>query len=494
MILILRCELLRCLAHSENRAQRVAMEYFDFETAASSPERQTIEQHGQLSESFESERRTSRISAKAVQILRAWLKDHSEHPYVSKEELDALESSTGLTKHQIRGWFSNARRRGRSRSRSVGRTRSRDLTPAVRSGPMPGVPRERYQPDVDLAFGRPRNPSLDSQTSGRSSDSEVLSFDGDPISSSLKRTRRSRHSRHGIYETDCSRIYQCTFCTGRFATKYDWQRHEKTSHLPLEKWTCCPFGSETGDRCTFCMSSTIDCHIPEHDFSLCQSKPEYERTFFRKDHFVQHLRLCHNGLFQPHMSSWKHSLTELNSRCGFCSAGLTNWYDRTDHLAAHFRDGAVMAQWSGGWGFDQNVGEMVLNAVPPYLIGLELKSMNPFIAPRLEDLVGPEVDVSVEQALIGDHAYDMRGDGTYHGWLGSELSKYARQQSALGIVLTDEDLRRQARVLQFDDPDPWNWTLADDDEWMSKFRAQHELLELAQLSLAGVPQRSTTSI
>jgi len=39
-----------------------------------------------------------------------------------------------------------------------------------------------------------------------------------------------------------SRIFQCTFCTDTFKSKYDWTRHEKSLHLSLEKWICAPLG------------------------------------------------------------------------------------------------------------------------------------------------------------------------------------------------------------------------------------------------------------
>ena len=38
------------------------------------------------------------------------------------------------------------------------------------------------------------------------------------------------------------RMFQCTFCTDTFKSKYDWTRHEKSLHLSLEKWICAPSG------------------------------------------------------------------------------------------------------------------------------------------------------------------------------------------------------------------------------------------------------------
>ncbi|KAF3052513.1 hypothetical protein E8E11_011478 [Didymella keratinophila] len=38
--------------------------------------------------------------------------------------------------------------------------------------------------------------------------------------------------------------YQCTFCTEDFKTKQDWQRHEKSLHLPIEQWVCTLHGPQ----------------------------------------------------------------------------------------------------------------------------------------------------------------------------------------------------------------------------------------------------------
>ena len=470
------------------------MEYFDFETAAISPDRLqndrgTLQaQHMSSSNLDKSESRNSRLSANATEILRTWLQNHTEYPYISKDEIEVLEVSTKLSKNQIRGWLANARRRGRSRSKSINWSVGSDTVGH-------DIFSNNHTPQL-------RSSSIDSQKSAVSSDSESSWFSNLPNATSeaigpsihKRRRRRSRSclgpiqkSKPNITPNDSSRIFQCTFCTGCFATKYDWQRHEKTSHLTLEKWVCCSNGPneisnrEIENSCSFCALPVSDEHI-NHNFEACQSKLFYDRTFYRKDHFVQHLRLSHNATYQPHMQYWKQGISDLNSRCGFCGLGLTTWNGRTDHLAIHFREGATMSQWSGGWGFDKNIEEMVLNSIQPHLIDFERRAMNPFVAPNLEDLFGLEDGLTLEQAIVGDHSYSMRGDGTWYGWLGTELGKFLEKQKMSGLVVTDEDLRCQARMLTYDDSDPWNWTLADDPIWMNNFKSQH-VLNLDALSL-----------
>lgn len=99
---------------------------------------------------------------------------------------------------------------------------------------------------------------------------------------------------------DSPRQFQCTFCTDRFKTKYDWQRHEKSLHLSLEKWICAPLGEviidkATGKRkCVYCDElDPSQEHLSNHQHSACEDKGLESRTFYRKDHLRQHLRLMH---------------------------------------------------------------------------------------------------------------------------------------------------------------------------------------------------------
>jgi hypothetical protein len=93
-------------------------------------------------------------------------------------------------------------------------------------------------------------------------------------------------------------MFQCTFCTDHFKTKYDWQRHEKSLHLSLDKWICAPLGEvivdkSTGKRkCVYCDELEPDEeHLATHNHSGCQERGFESRTFYRKDHLRQHLRL-----------------------------------------------------------------------------------------------------------------------------------------------------------------------------------------------------------
>lgn len=184
------------------------------------------------------------------------------------------------------------------------------------------------------------------------------------------------------------RIYQCTFCTDTFKSKYDWTRHEKSLHISLEKYICCPLGPTIIDPnngmkiCAYCLAPepTSD-HFETHGHQQCNEKSKDSRTFYRKDHLRQHMRLVHDSELLPHMDAWRIEAKFVNSRCGLCSQRFTMWQERVDHLAAHFKVGSIrvysrrdmanarvqeglkMDGWKGCRGLDPDVAATV--RVPP---------------------------------------------------------------------------------------------------------------------------------
>lgn len=187
-----------------------------------------------------------------------------------------------------------------------------------------------------------------------------------------RRPKRSERRRRASATTDLQ--FQCTFCVESFKTKYDWQRHEKALHLSLEQWTCTPEGPRVpapdsfGEVCcVFCGAlSPDDEHLEAHQYSACQARDESERSFYRKDHLVQHLKLVHKvDTKNVLLGRWKTSTLDVKSRCGFCSLIMSTWTERVDHLAGHFKAGVTMSQWQGDWGFEDHVAQRVEDSVPP---------------------------------------------------------------------------------------------------------------------------------
>lgn len=398
-------------------------------------------------------------------MLREWL---LAHPYPTEDERAQLSAATGMTIRQISYWFVSARRRNLIKSdkgpedggatqtpgaltiaRSMPSTSWSDMLPLDRWRHLP--PEEEpaswhaisqslqhteasfSEPEVGK-FGVPAHiDSSDTSNSSVSSGSSAHSYASEsllsiPSHSSRRRRRRRRvPPRYGRAATSTKverRLFQCTFCTDTFQTRYDWTRHEGTVHLILEKWTCLPFGprycdsSEEIIRCAFCNETNpTEEHLGRHRSADCISKPADRRSFFRRDHLRQHLRSSH-GITDmlPSMKRWKSRVTRVKSRCGFCGETFGLWTDRNDHLAEHFRAGAQMKDWRGCRALEPAVALMVQNAIPPYLIGTESNDVEPFSGSRAalqgaRDGVGLPTRFEYRTARLGEWVGDARAAG-----------------------------------------------------------------------------------
>lgn len=468
---------------------------------------------------------SARFSRDAVRILKTWLREHSQHPYPTELEKDDLEQRTGLKRIQIGNWLANARRRGKLRSPSPvqgavdipGRNIDTSLmTPLERwkHSPPENEPASRTDilralenTPVDTVRRRPSGTdhvrSVSRKTGSTSNDStnnaksnmfhtpSASSFETSQSSlsdlsftlshrssmkssSSMDRKERRRRRKPppppvntlNQQKSRNARIFQCTFCSDSFPAKYDWQRHEKSLHLALDKWTCSAEGGvilvNGTNVCVFCKAPNPDNdHLESHNYSTCQEKSPQERTFYRKDHLNQHLRLIHNVKYDSSMEKWRSSTTEVKSRCGFCGATFSTWKERVDHLASHFKKGADMAQWQGDWGFEPWVQELVENAMPPYLIGQERKTMDPFIAShRHPGILGnPDNDSSPGLGVLEDSPCAVR--------LQHELTAFIHSQVAAGIIPTDQMIQDEGRKIIYGSNDRWNQTCADNPVWLS---------------------------
>ena len=299
------------------------------------------------------------------------------------------------------------------------------------------------------------------------------------------------------------RIFKCTFCCDTFKHRYDWARHEKSLHLNMEEWFCAPHGASvvlplTGRvHCAYC--SALDPtpeHLQKHNHSACLEGRSTPRVFRRKDHLVQHLRLVHGLEILPLIDDWRIESKPVVCRCGFCNATLNDWDERTDHLAAHFRDGKTMWDWQGDHGFDASVTARLTNAFPPYLIAAQSITMVPFSAtdPRsldhtkqlmsridLDPEGAPTQPLSTSQVQDSPSLSNIQPLRTqqevdtviFADVLTRHLSRFARQQMLAGILPTDEMFQRESRrVLYQDGDDAWNQTMADDPKWLEEFRRQ----------------------
>ncbi|KAI8304979.1 hypothetical protein K4K61_005726 [Colletotrichum sp. SAR11_59] len=153
-------------------------------------------------------------------------------------------------------------------------------------------------------------------------------------------------------------------------------------------------------------------------------KPVEDRTFYRKDHLRQHLKLVHGSNQMTRlMDKWKVVKNNISSACGFCGAKLETWAERGDHLADHFKNGSTMTDWQGDWGFEPAVMEMLDNAMPPYLIRFESFSALPFTAsvgpadtaPSAYELLKLEIEYYIRNYFEGKDSSPSDDELKYEG-------------------------------------------------------------------------------
>ncbi|KAF2758415.1 hypothetical protein EJ05DRAFT_475731 [Pseudovirgaria hyperparasitica] len=508
----------------------------------------------------------TRFSRPALKILKEWMEEHRSNPYPSEEEKAILAKRTSLSMNQVNNWLANTRRREKNKmpkratSPSIrpsteavdvpeGRTwydlnpfeRWKHSPPENEPAPMPIILDNirQFSPPTGSSsassyrqksstsgshYSALRAPSTTSLETGSKLSASALSsqsfesFDSARWSHGSRRSwgsfgsfgnpnkdrrrRRRATAKLQMPATIQSRIYQCTFCTDRFKSKYDWSRHEKSLHLSLEKWICAPLGhtitNMAGEkRCAYCdyLNPTPD-HIESHNHQTCAEKGIEARTFYRKDHLRQHLKLMHACKMTDGMESWKSEAALVNCRCGFCGQTFTRWQDRVDHIAKEFKNGAAMKDWKGCRGLDPHIASLVTNAMPPYLIDNESKSPIPFSASNTASIAQhtPMLHTPDLEALIPSYAQPpppttslppttstttTTPPSPTTSWehLTIALSNYTHHYTNhTPTPPSDATLQRHARLILYDCDDPWNQTAADNPAWLALFKQAHALV------------------
>ncbi|RSL58977.1 hypothetical protein CEP54_007493 [Fusarium duplospermum] len=290
----------------------------------------------------------NRFSKDALQILKRWLALHSRYPYPTEQEKEILQRQTGLTKTQISNWFTNTRRKRKSQPQR----NPFSHTNSAQTGPI----------DINR---RPGTPAVDSNTNPlqrwvdsppESEPASVTAISRAVASSWESPPRRNSHYRSALTDEDSDR----SLGNGASASSA---------------------GTSSG-------SSFASAHTQRSGGSFgsvgnINKLRNYleDKSFYRKDHINQHLKLVHDAQFLDwSMKSWKIVTSEIRSRCGFCGLTMNTWSARVEHLGEHFKHGSTMADWKGDWGFDAPVLDMLESSIPPYLIEMERTSPFPFTA------------------------------------------------------------------------------------------------------------------
>lgn len=187
------------------------------------------------------------------------------------------------------------------------------------------------------------------------------------------RTKLKGLNSAGVLQEDLP--FGCTFCLRAFKTKYEWLRHEDSVHALRTTWICCDNKNNAPlASCPFCgQIRPDDYHMASHKYQQCHNKPESQRTFYRRDHFIQHLH-------HVHFANVKHPSARLGCQarimdsegnnfgckdlavkwrrfgapikaddpmlhCGFCGKRSKTWSERCEHVAEHMYAGLDRSAW-----------------------------------------------------------------------------------------------------------------------------------------------------
>lgn len=149
--------------------------------------------------------------------------------------------------------------------------------------------------------------------------------------------------------------YYCLFCFDQFRSKDDWEDHEYSQHLAIQKdWICMPWGAteklKNGHEiCVFCGDIDPDSsHLSRHHHEPCCDGSVSRRTFCCIEDFQGHLwEMHHQRAMTDRMENWSFPPEEENWywQCGFCARFFVQWTDRVRHIGRHFRRGLPIACW-----------------------------------------------------------------------------------------------------------------------------------------------------
>ncbi|THC90690.1 hypothetical protein EYZ11_009846 [Aspergillus tanneri] len=129
-----------------------------------------------------------------------------------------------------------------------------------------------------------------------------------------------------------------------------------------------------------------------------------------------------------------------------------------------------MLQWHGDWGFEQHVQEFVKNAMPPYLIGQESSTLDPWrpaFLPEDWDLA------SGQNSWANNHPEAFK-------LLYDHLLEYIIRQSMNGTFPSDNMIQNEARRLVYGSEDDWNQTSADNSIWLNVLKNDSRIAGLRE--------------
>lgn len=125
-------------------------------------------------------------------------------------------------------------------------------------------------------------------------------------------------------------------------------------HMPQYEFECRMAElNPTFADCGGCETTTSGCRWSLcHNYKACQNRPKEARTFYRKDHFRNHMSHFHNASLTPTIANWGQPIVHKKmGLCGFCGKWFPTWIERINHIGQHYRDNDDFDQskWKYTW-------------------------------------------------------------------------------------------------------------------------------------------------
>ncbi|EKG10923.1 Homeobox [Macrophomina phaseolina MS6] len=333
--------------------------------------------------------------------IEAWM-DNAMFEMQEDKQLDQyrLAQETGLNKKQIKVWFNNRRSRHLQRNDVTLTHDVHDLTlwrntqtplhltasnldemqqnfdPATSPSPLATyIDTPLSEDPAQLAAIQKQAaslPRIDSQSSttshryqpySRVNSAQSIGSSGGSCDSLQSHSRSSnRGARKGrrlytetqqaeneafVPNLSKSAAYFCTFCGKELRDRYQWKRHEESLHVPRSLWVC--------------------------DLAPCpEQKDVDERTFMRRDQYVQHVGIVHGRKSEDIVKNARIDAPDIPPghpalKCGFCGKVCAGWSNRVNHVLRHFQEGMKLTSW---W-----LGRLMFEDFMPRLWELEKPAM-----------------------------------------------------------------------------------------------------------------------
>ena len=126
-----------------------------------------------------------------------------------------------------------------------------------------------------------------------------------------------------------------------------------------------------------------------------------------------------------------------------------------------------MEDWLGNHELEPYVEHFVENAMPPFLIAIEKKTLDPFSASNDSHIIQQPTQPGFNPAVHCIHHLDEK------------LRAFVKTQVSQGHVPTDMEIQNHARILIYEYDDPWNQTRADNPMWLEQFKKQTGLITVS---------------